>query len=315
MSPEREVLAFDGPPQRLDAWLARMRPEHSRARWQALIREGHVRVNDALPRKPGIVLKGGEIVAYDIPPPEPARLTAEEIPLEVLYEDDAILVINKPPGLVVHPAPGHATGTLVNALLHHCGSLPRMGAEERPGLVHRLDRDTSGVMVVAKTEEALRNLAAQFKQRLVRKEYVALVWGRPQPASGTIETLVGRHPVHRKKMSARPKVGRPAITRYETLWTGRAVSLLRVRIETGRTHQIRVHLAYRGHPVVGDAQYGRARRGLLPMEPMRQMLHAERLAFAHPTTGQEVEFYAPWPADMRQLLQALREAETADGTS
>ncbi len=310
-SGESGRLAFGGPPARLDAWLAAARPDHSRARWQELIREGRVRVN-GLPRKPGHPLRAGDAVEFDIPPPEPVGLKPEPIALDILFEDDHLLVLNKLPGLVVHPAPGHDAGTLVNALLHHCGPGFNVGGDQRPGIVHRLDRDTSGALVVAKTEAALRGLAAQFKNREVRKEYLALAWGRPVPAEGTIETLVGRHPRHRQKMSARPRSGRPAVTHYETVQALGPASLLRVRIETGRTHQIRVHLAHRGHPVVGDTQYGRARPGVLPVEPERQMLHAERLAFRHPVTGAELEFQAPMPPDMRELLRVLSGAAGRD---
>lgn len=310
---EKGRLIFSGTSARLDTWLARTRPEHSRARWQALIHEGRVRVNGR-PRKPHHRLKQGEVVDFEIPPPASTELRPQPIPLDILYEDDHLLVVNKPPGLVVHPAPGHPDGTLVNALLHHCGPLAAIGGENRPGIVHRLDRDTSGVLVVAKTEPAMRNLAAQFKGRQVRKVYLALVWGRPVPPAGTIETLVGRHPRHRQKMSARPRVGRLAVTHYETVRTLGPVSLLRVRIETGRTHQIRVHLAHIGHPVVGDTQYGRShppassrrpggRAGPDPWPtPPRQMLHAEFLAFRHPATGDFLEFRAPLPADLRERL-------------
>jgi 23S rRNA pseudouridine1911/1915/1917 synthase len=297
-------LVFSGPPARLDAWLAVVHPEHSRARWQEWIRQDRVRVN-GVPCKAGHRLKGGEVIEFELPPPAPVELRPEPIELDILFEDDHLLVLNKPPGLVVHPAPGHPGGTLVNALLHHCGPRFSVGGDQRPGIVHRLDRDTSGALVVAKTEAALRGLAAQFKNRQVRKEYLALVWGRPVPTEGTIETLLGRHPRQRKKMSARPRAGRPAITHYEIVESLGPVTLLRVRIETGRTHQIRVHLAHRGHPVVGDTQYGRARPGLLSVEPARQMLHAEHLAFRHPATGADLEFHAPMPPDFRELLRAL----------
>ena len=297
-------LTHVGPPQRLDQALAAARPDLSRSRWQDLIKSGRVRVNGEI-RKPRDPVRDGNTIEYDIPPPVPAEPVAEDLPLNILYEDDQVLVLNKPPGLVVHPAPGHARGTLVNALLHHCADLAGIGGELRPGIVHRLDRDTSGVMVVAKTDRAMQSLAAQFKGREVRKQYLALAWGRPIPATGVIETLVGRHPHHRKKMSARPRSGRPAVTRYETVSAFETASLLRVRIETGRTHQIRVHLAHLGHPVVGDAQYGRARTVPGYTGPLRQMLHAEQLSFRHPVTGDTLEFQAPLPADMRSVLRAL----------
>ena len=298
-------LRMSGPPSRLDAWLGSRFPEHSRARWQELIKSGFVTVN-AQVRKPSQEVREGDVIDVRIPPPVSVEVAPEDIPLAILYEDADLIVINKPAGLVVHPAPGHDSGTLVNALLHHCTDLKGIGGELRPGIVHRLDLDTSGTLVVAKNEQAMMHLAAQFKGRSVRKEYVALVWGRPRPPSGRIETLVGRNPHDRKKMSARPHAGKPAVTNYETLGAFGEVSYLRVRIETGRTHQIRVHLAHIGHPVVGDRQYGGARRAQLPAPAERQMLHAERLAFQHPRTGKELEFVSPLPDDMKNLLAALK---------
>lgn len=316
---ERQVLEARVEPEakgiRLDAWLARRFPDFSRARWQQWIRAGCVAVDGAA-RAPNLRLRGGESVRAELPPPQPAALEPEPIPLDILYEDEDVLVLNKPAGLVVHPAAGHAAGTLVNALLHHCAQRgaplpPGVGGELRPGIVHRLDKDTSGAMVVAKSEPALRGLAEQFHARRVEKRYLALVWGRPAPPVGTVCTLIGRSVHNRKKMSARVSTGRPAVTRYALREAFADVSLLEVRTETGRTHQIRVHLAHIGHPVVGDRQYGRARRCALPAPAPRQMLHAERLAFEHPRTGERLEFVAPLPADMRQLLEALRAAKGA----
>jgi 23S rRNA pseudouridine1911/1915/1917 synthase len=251
-------------------------------------------------------IRPGDIVKLVIPPLLATTLIPEAIPLDILYEDADLLVINKPAGLVVHPAAGHSSGTLVNALLHHCGSLAAIGGEQRPGIVHRLDRDTSGIMVVAKSDRALAGLMNQFKQRTIRKDYVALVWGHPSPARGTIETLIGRHRVDRKKMSAQPKTGRAAVTHYRIMERFGNVSLLRIRLETGRTHQIRVHMAYRGFPVVGDAQYGGRSGHSLPLSVGRQMLHAETLAFMHPVTDKPLTFTAPWPADLNALVAALR---------
>jgi 23S rRNA pseudouridine1911/1915/1917 synthase len=289
---------------RLDIWLGSRKPELSRARWQELIRAEHVKVNGQI-KKPHYELRANDVIDYEIPPPEPTEIVAQDIPLKILFEDADILVLNKPAGLVVHPAPGHSDGTLVNALLHHCKDIKGIGGELRPGIVHRLDRDTSGVLVIAKNDLAMAGLSAQFKSREVRKQYAALVWGQPVPAQGTIKTLVGRSSHDRKKMSAKPASGRPAITHYETIQKFPEVSLLRVRIETGRTHQIRVHLAHIGHPVVGDTQYGRARKTIRPVPAERQMLHAEQLAFAHPRTGLPLEFKAPIPEDMRTLLKQL----------
>ena len=292
-------------PARLDAWLAARHPEHSRARWQQLIREGHVRVNGAV-RKPNHTVHDADQVTFTIPDAVPTELKAEDILLDVLFEDDDLIALNKPPGLVVHPAPGHETGTLVHALLHHCPNLPGIGGEQRPGIVHRLDRDTSGVLVVAKTEAALAHLAAQFKQRDTRKEYLALAWGVPQPRSGTVRTLIGRSERDRKKMSVQEKHGRPVVSHYEVLEAFAACALLRVRIETGRTHQIRVHLAHIGHSVVGDEVYGRAHGRRLPVPPVRQLLHAARLELHHPRTGAPLVFAAPLPADFTAVLDALR---------
>jgi 23S rRNA pseudouridine1911/1915/1917 synthase len=289
---------------RLDVWLGSRKPELSRARWQELIKSGHVRVNGQI-KKPHYDLRENDVVETEIPPAEPTEIVAQDIPLNILFEDSDVLVLNKPAGLVVHPAPGHSDGTLVNALLHHCKDLEGIGGEQRPGIVHRLDKDTSGVLVIAKNELAVTRLSAQFKSREVRKQYAALVWGRPTPERGTIETLVGRSSHDRKKMSAKPASGRPAVTHYETIRKFPEASLLRVRIETGRTHQIRVHMAHIGHPVVGDTQYGRARKTVRPVPAARQMLHAEQLAFAHPRTGQPLEFVAPIPEDMRTLLKQL----------
>jgi 23S rRNA pseudouridine1911/1915/1917 synthase len=297
----------EGAGRRLDAWLAAQHLELSRARIQDLIRSGHITVNGH-PAKASLGLAAGMLVSLEIPPPTDSELQPEAIPINVLYEDGDLLVLNKPAGLVVHPAAGHASGTLVNALLAHCPALPGINGEKRPGIVHRLDRDTSGVMVVAKTELAMRALVDAFKARTVRKEYAALVWGVPAPASGRVETLIGRSARDRKKMSATPPRGRPAITLYETLEAFADAAWLRVRIETGRTHQIRVHMAWLGHPVIGDVEYGRQRATRLAVPlPARQMLHAERLTLVHPRTGQSLTFTAPLPEDMRLLLKALKE--------
>lgn len=310
MSENKGQMTCAAPAQRLDAFLAARRPDLSRARWQQLIRDGRVTVNGAA-RKPNHALHAGDRIAWEIPPAEPAELQPEEMPLDVLFEDADLIVINKPAGLVVHPAPGHSTGTLVHGLLFHCDDLTGIGGEERPGIVHRLDRDTSGCLVVAKNEQAHRALVAQFKARDVRKEYVALVWGRPVPAQGTVRTLIGRDPHHRQKMSAKVRAGREAVTHYEVVQAFADMSFVRVKIETGRTHQIRVHMAHLRHPVVGDTMYGRARQHPLAGLIVRQMLHAERIAFTHPRTGLELEFTAPLPPDFRALLAALRGAAPA----
>ena len=290
---------------RLDAYLAAAHPAISRSRWKQLIEAGHVLLNGVAVRKSNTALSSGSELRCDLPEPEPVGLVATDIPLAILYEDADLVVLNKPAGLVVHPAPGHAADTLVNALLHHCSDLQGIGGELRPGIVHRLDKDTSGVLVVAKNEAAVAALVAQFSSHFVQKEYLALVWGAPQKPSGTVNLPVGRHPVHRQKMAVTEK-GRAAVTHYETLAAGPLASLLRVRIETGRTHQIRVHLAHLGHPVVGDSTYGRARQGLpAELNVSRQMLHAHVLKIAHPRDGRPLAFTAPPPPDFLAAQRIL----------
>jgi 23S rRNA pseudouridine1911/1915/1917 synthase len=286
---------------RLDAFLAAAVPEVSRSHWKALIQEARVTVNGTA-CKPNHKLKVGDEVFWSIPEEASDEVLPEDIPLEILFEDETLLVLNKPPGLVVHPAAGNETGTLVNALLFHD---PAFYDLERAGIVHRLDKDTSGVMVVAKSEVAMTELQRQFKARETNKAYLALVWGHP-PARGRIENQIGRHPVHRQKMAVLKEGGRVAVSGFETVETFDEVSLVRVKIETGRTHQIRVHMAHLGHPVAGDSVYGRARRHKLPMPPQRQMLHAERLEFTHPVSGKRLSFEAPLFDDMRCLLEKLR---------
>ncbi|NCA83644.1 MAG: RluA family pseudouridine synthase [Opitutae bacterium] len=290
---------------RLDAHLAAAHPAISRSRWKQLIEEGHVALNGKPILKTNTALSPGDELRCTLPPPAPVGLVATDIPLDILHEDADLIVLNKPAGLVVHPAPGHAADTLVNALLHHCADLQGIGGELRPGIVHRLDKDTSGGLVVAKNEQAVAALVAQFSAHTVEKEYLALVWGTPKKPAGVVELPIGRHPVHRKKMTVTEK-GRPAVTRYETLATGPLASLLRVRIETGRTHQIRVHMAHLGHPVVGDTTYGRARHGLPEgLSIPRQMLHAHVLKIAHPRDARPLVFTAPPPPDFLAAQRIL----------
>lgn len=295
--------------RRLDAWLGETaRAGLSRSQAQQLIRAGAVLV-DGHGVKPHHKLLRGQTVSVEAPAPRaPPELLPQEIPLEILHEDTDLIVVNKPSGLVVHPACGHADGTLVNALLFHCRDLAGIGGELRPGIVHRLDRDTSGALVAAKHADSAVNLMRQFKNRRVSKQYLALVWGRPAPPAGRIETLIGRSSQDRKKMSTRSAHGRLAISEYETLENFAATSLLAVRIATGRTHQIRVHMAHLGHAVVGDADYGSRGRGRDPLAEAapRQMLHAWKLSFLHPRTGAPLVFTAPIPEDMAALLDALR---------
>ena len=305
---------------RMDVWLHGRMPSLSRSRIQTLIKTGGVAVGGRAVRAHQKVL-AGMVAAVTLPPAQPSGLAAENLALDVLYEDRDVIVVNKPARLVVHPAAGHDSGTLVNALLYRCRDLKGIGGERRPGIVHRLDRDTSGVMVVAKHDDAMNALTRQFRERTVQKKYLALVYGVPKPPEGRIETLIGRSGRDRKKMSARVSAGRVAVTRYRVLETFGPVSLVRVSPETGRTHQIRVHMAHIGHPVVGDPQYAGRNRprqnywrelfsgrapGMAGQAPARQMLHAEQLAFAHPTSGQRVVFNAPLPSDMDSLLAALR---------
>lgn len=289
---------------RLDRFVTGCLPDLSRARVQSLIQEGRVNIPGQRIRS-NLRVKPGMIVEVYIPPPEPVDLVPEAIALDLLYEDGDILVINKPAGLVVHPAPGHPRGTLVHALLYHCRDLAGVGGEQRPGIVHRLDKDTSGVMVVAKNDLAMQSLAGQFKDGTIRKEYLALVAGTP-PGSGTVDTLIGRNPLDRKTMSAKPRAGRRAVTHFKLEERLGPASLVRVCIETGRTHQIRVHFAHLGHPVLGDKQYGRTRGTRLPVPVHRQMLHARRLEFKHPRHQDVRAYEAPLPADLTVVLEALR---------
>jgi len=304
---------FDG--QRLDRFLVSVVEGRSRSQIQQLIADGRVRVERggaaARPAsaKPNLPVHEGDRITLELPAPAPTELAPEPLPLEVLYQDTDIAVINKPAGMVVHPSAGHASGTLVHALLHHMPDLSGIGGELRPGIVHRLDRGTSGVMVIAKNDAAHQELSRQFHDREVEKEYVALVWGVVQ-AGRRIDAAIGRDPVHRKKMSARARRAREAVTRITRARQLRGVTLCQVAIHTGRTHQIRVHLSATGHPIVGDSLYGGVRRripgDLRALQRLdRPFLHAERLVFAHPRDGRRMEFTAPLPDDLRSILEEL----------
>jgi 23S rRNA pseudouridine1911/1915/1917 synthase len=305
-----EIQATQGG-QRLDKFLAEQVPDLSRSAAQRLIDQEHVSVNGETARA-SYKVRSGDLVVALLPAEEPAAPAAEEIPLNVLYEDDALLVVDKPAGMVVHPAPGHAGGTLVNALLAHSPELAGDSSDERPGIVHRLDRDTSGLILLAKNEKVRRALQRQFQERQVRKAYLALLYGHLQPAWGRIEAPIGRDPRHRQRMAVVPG-GREAVTEYHVLEqyshpVGPAAglyTLAQVEPKTGRTHQIRVHLASIGHPVVGDAVYGRKRTSL-PLA--RQFLHAQRIEFKHPASGQRLAFEAPPPEDLVAILALLRRA-------
>lgn len=320
------TLAPESAGDRLDRALASALPELSRTRIQALVRAGKVTLGGNPVADAKAKVAGGEEVEIEIPPPEPAIPQAEDIPLTIVYEDEHLLVIDKPAGLVVHPGAGNWSGTLVNALLAHCrGSLSGIGGVERPGIVHRLDKDTSGLMVVAKNDRAHRALAEQFADHgrtgPLERAYRALVWGVPSRQRGTIETTIDRDPRNREKMAvARPERGREAITHWEIeekLPVG-PVSLVVCRLETGRTHQIRVHMTHLGHPLLGDDVYGAGFRSKIRHLPPgavealaalgRQALHAAHLAFEHPATGELMSFDSEMPADLQRLVEAMREA-------
>lgn len=283
--------------QRLDRFLTQHGRWGTRSQVHRLIAEGCVRVDDQ-PAKAGALIRAGQTISVrTVAPSLSAGVQAEAIPLDIIFEDDWILVINKPPGLVVHPAPGNWRGTLVSALLHHWhGSRPGLDPL-RPGIVHRLDKDTSGVLVIAKDAATLADLGTQFRTREVEKQYVAFVWGRLARPSGVMAQPIGRNPVHRKRMAIRAG-GRAAETRFEVVERFAAVTLVRLFPKTGRTHQLRVHLAALGHPVVGDAVYGRGRHQAPGISAARQALHAERLAFRHPHHGLRVQFTAALPDDL-----------------
>ncbi|MBM3224544.1 MAG: RluA family pseudouridine synthase [Candidatus Tectomicrobia bacterium] len=307
-----EVTAADAG-TRLDKYLAAQVPELSRSQLQRLIQEGQVQLLHSIATTSTRV-REGDVITLTIPPPRPAQPVPEAIDLQIVHEDDALLVINKPPGLVVHPAPGHASGTLVNALLFHCQTLSGVGGEERPGIVHRLDKDTSGLLLVAKHDRSHRHLSAQLQTHTLQRRYLALVRGRLPAMHGTVDAPIGRHPQHRQKMAVVARGGRAARTHYQVLETWGPLSLLQLTLETGRTHQIRVHLAHLGHPVMGDPLYGSGPlrwpahavlEQVLNAFP-RQALHAEHIRFQHPDTDAWCAFSAALPGDMLALVTHLR---------
>jgi 23S rRNA pseudouridine1911/1915/1917 synthase len=300
--------------QRLDVFLAQSDAKLSRSRIKRLVEEGDVLVNGILP-KPSQQLREGDTINLKIKPAEEAIAVAQNIPLDIVYEDDAIIVVNKPAGIVVHPAPGNPDNTLVNALLFHCKNLSGIGGVIRPGIVHRLDKGTSGLIVAAKTDEAHRSLSSQFENHEVHKTYQALVWGDVKGNQGEIIMAVGRHPVNRKKMSTKSRRGKDALTLWKVRERYGAATLLDVEIKTGRTHQIRVHLSERGYPLIGDDVYGRTSRGRALREPAlkekikaldRQALHAAKLSFLHPVSGERVVFTSQMPQDLADLCENLR---------
>ena len=285
---------------RLDRFLAKTAPEFSRSRIQTLIRQCHITLNGAAPRARDLVRAGDRVVLVE-PAVEANDLAPEKIALSVLFEDDDLIVINKPPGISVHPGAGHKSGTLVNALLAHCKDLSGIGGKERPGIVHRLDRETSGCLVVAKNDLAHRGLARQFASRTVDKIYLALVVGKLRRASGSIVAAIIRHRVHRKKMAIAREGGRMAQTDFKVLRTGHEASLLECRLHSGRTHQIRVHLQHLGHPILGDTVYGGRRAGKFS----RQMLHAWKIGFEHPRAKSRLDFEAPLPEDFAKAISEV----------
>lgn len=292
--------------KRLDAWLSTQLPDISRSRLQKLIEQGQVQLNQTpcLTKKTNLQI--GDKITVTLPPPTPLDLQAQAIPLDILYEDEDLIIINKPAGMVVHPAPGHSDGTLVNALLHHCDRLAGIGGVERPGIVHRLDKDTTGAIAVAKTDFAHQALQKQIQSKTAYREYLGVVYGRPGAAEGIINQPVGRHGGDRQKMAIVPveKGGRDAVTHWQVVEALGNYTLMRFQLETGRTHQIRVHSAFLGHPIVGDTVYG-SRQGL-KINLTGQALHARKLRLYHPRTEVLIEAIAPLPQEFNKLLDVLR---------
>jgi 23S rRNA pseudouridine1911/1915/1917 synthase len=315
MSPDltrRLVVETDQDGARLDHFLTAVLPDQSRSHVQRLIKDGRV-TGPVASLRPSTAVRAGQAYEVDIPPPTAATPEPEAIPIRIVYEDEHLVVLDKPAGMVVHPGAGHSGGTLVNALLHHVKDLSGIGGELRPGIVHRLDRGTSGLMVVAKSDLAHRELSRQFSDREVDKEYIALVWGLVQPGR-RIDAAIGRDPGDRQKMSTRARRARNAVTRVTFARHYKGVSLLKVAIATGRTHQIRVHLSAIGHPIVGDATYGGVHRRtgshLRAVQRLeRPFLHSARLAFTHPADGRRVEFDSPLPLDLQAVLDDIEARE------
>ncbi len=305
------VITEGEKPKRLDVFLANRERDLSRSAIQRLIEKGRVQLNGE-PARASQKIKPGDRITFDVPKAEPLELNGEPIPLDILYEDDALLVLNKPAGLVVHPAPGHWTGTLVNALLYHFEtsgeSASTIGGKERPGLVHRLDKETTGIMVIAKTDQAHRALAVQFKQHTITRMYEALVFGVPKKGHGLIDLAIGRDTKERKKFSARTAKPRPSVTEYKVVERfGKIAARVDLFPQTGRTHQLRVHMTSLGHPLLGDPTYGgRKVQALETLDIPRVMLHARTLGFDHPVTGKPMAFTSTLPPDMAAVLAALQ---------
>jgi len=291
---------------RIDRYLAQQLPDLSRSRIQQLIEQGNVQVNGTVCTSKKTTVQSGDQISLTIPEAKPLDLQPEAIPLDILYEDDTLIIVNKPAGLVVHPAAGHENGTLVNALLAHCQNLAGIGGVQRPGIVHRLDKDTTGAIVIAKTDFAHQHLQAQLKAKTARREYLGVVYGSPSATSGTIDQPIGRHLIDRKKMAVVPveKAGRLAVTHWQLQERLGNYTLMHFQLETGRTHQIRVHSAYIGHPIVGDPLYSSGRN--LGVNLTGQVLHAWRLQLLHPVTEELIEVTAPLPKTFSTLLDVLR---------
>jgi len=311
MSSHQYVVPAEFEGERLDKFLVSVLADHSRSQIQKLITDGRVTL-DRKDARANLALHPGDRVTVNLPAPAPATVAPEELPLEILYQDPDVVVLNKPAGMVVHPGSGHASGTLVNALLHHIEDLSGIGGELRPGIVHRLDRGTSGVMVVAKHDAAHQELARQFHDREVEKEYIALVWGIVH-AGRRIDAPIGRDPANRQKMSSRSRHARHAVTRITRAENLPGLTVCQVAIHTGRTHQIRVHLSAIGHPIVGDSLYGGVHRRVpgdirAVQRLERPFLHAYRLMFTHPRDGRRMEFTAPLPDDLQRVLDDLPRA-------
>jgi 23S rRNA pseudouridine1911/1915/1917 synthase len=311
------VTKLDGG-RRLDQFLSETNLNLSRSQAKNLIQKHQIFLNQN-PAKPSAQIRAGDIISGTLPQPESPSVKAEPLPLTILYEDSSIIIIDKPSGMVVHPAYGNLSGTLVNALLYHCKDLTGINGVLRPGIVHRLDKDTSGVMVVAKNDEAYHHLARQFKNRTVGKVYLAIAYGKFGEDEGLIDSAIGRHPSERKRMSIQAKKGRMAITHWKKIEELDGFTLLEIFPRTGRTHQIRVHLSSTGHPLLGDPLYGRKGRPGTIHDPVlrecvkrmnRQALHAKRLEFTHPRTGERVQFVSPIPQDMKEVLEWLRSQTT-----
>ena len=299
-------LSVEELPDRLDRYLADHVTDLSRSRLQKLIEQGYVQVNGQVCTSKKLEVKIGDRIQIDIPAAQPLDLQAEDIPLDILYEDDSLLILNKPAGLVVHPSAGHEAGTMVNALLAHCATLPGINGVQRPGIVHRLDKDTTGAIAVAKTELAFHHLQEQFRTKTARRDYLAIVYGAPSQESGTIDQPIGRHPVERQKMAVvAEEKGRRAITHWRIKERLGNYTLIEFELETGRTHQIRVHSAFMGHPIVGDQVYGSGRKSINVNLP-GQVLHAWRLRLKHPLTEEWVVAIAPLPAPFIKLLDVLK---------